>query len=125
MEDAQLEANKAVVRRLYEIFKAGEAAALVEVLAEDFINHNVQTQNGLADSQATFAQVGPIDAEIFRIVAEGDLVAVHTHYKTPSDNAGMDFFKLKDGKIVEHWDVLQTIPEKTASGQDMFAELSA
>jgi len=37
----------------------------------------------------------------------------------------MDFFKLKDGKIVEHWDALQAIPEKTASGQDMFSDLSA
>jgi predicted SnoaL-like aldol condensation-catalyzing enzyme len=124
MENTKLETNKAVVSRLYEIFKAGDAAALDEVLAEDFINHNVQTQNGLTASKAVFAQVGAIDAQIFRMIAEGDLVAVHAHYKTPSDNAGMDFFKVKDGKIIEHWDVLQSIPEKTASGQDMFTELS-
>lgn len=124
MQDTQLEANKAVVRRLYEIFKAGDAAALAEVLADNFINHNVQTQNGLAASQAVFTQVGAIDAEIFRMIAEDNLVAVHAHYKTPSDSAGMDFFKLRDGKIVEHWDALQAIPEKTASGQDMFSELS-
>jgi len=54
------------------------------VLAENFINHNVQTQNGLAASQAVFAQVGAIDAEVFRMIAEGDLVAVHAHYKTPT-----------------------------------------
>jgi predicted SnoaL-like aldol condensation-catalyzing enzyme len=36
----------------------------------------------------------------------------------------MDFFKIEHGKIVEHWDVLQEIPQATASGQDMFSELS-
>jgi predicted SnoaL-like aldol condensation-catalyzing enzyme len=36
----------------------------------------------------------------------------------------MDFFKIEHGKIVEHWDVVQEIPQATASGQDMFSELS-
>jgi predicted SnoaL-like aldol condensation-catalyzing enzyme len=37
----------------------------------------------------------------------------------------MDFFKIGNGKIVEHWDVLQDIPDATASGQDMFSELTS
>jgi predicted SnoaL-like aldol condensation-catalyzing enzyme len=123
--DAPTEANKAIVRRLFEIFKAGDARALGEVLADDFINHNPQTVNGLEGSRQLFSAVGVIDAEIFRIVAEGNLVAVHAHYKTPALNAGMDFFKVEQGKIVEHWDVQQKVPQTTASGQDMFSELSS
>jgi predicted SnoaL-like aldol condensation-catalyzing enzyme len=116
--------NKATVGRLYEAFRAGDIAALAGLLASDFINHNPQTTNGLDASKALFAQVGAIDADLHRMVAEGDLVAVHAHYKTPAETAGMDFFKLRGGKIVEHWDVIQDLPEHTASGQDMFSELS-
>jgi predicted SnoaL-like aldol condensation-catalyzing enzyme len=36
----------------------------------------------------------------------------------------MDFFKIENGKIVEHWDVIRDIPHMTTSGQDMFSELS-
>jgi predicted SnoaL-like aldol condensation-catalyzing enzyme len=116
--------NKATVARLYQALRARDAAALDGLLARDFINHNPQTTNGLEASKALFAQVGAIDADLHRMVAEGDLVAVHAHYKTPAETAGMDFFKLRDGKIVEHWDVIQPLPEHTASGQDMFSELS-
>ena len=116
--------NKATVSRLYEAFRASDTAALDDLLASDFINHNPQTTNGLEASKALFAQVGTIDADLHRMVAEGDLVAVHAHYKTPAETAGMDFFKLRDGKIVEHWDVIQELPDHTASGQDMFSELS-
>lgn len=116
--------NKATVGRLYQAFRAGDVAALDELLARDFINHNPQTTNGLDASKYLFAQVGAIDADLHRMVAEGDLVAVHAHYKTPAETAGMDFFKLRDGKIVEHWDVIQPLPERTASDQDMFSELS-
>ena len=112
--------NKATVGRLYEAFRGGDIAALAGLLASDFINHNPQTTNGLEASKALFAQVGAIDADLHRMVAEGDLVAVHAHYKTPAETAGMDFFKLRDGKIVEHWDVIQEIPEKAANNNGMF-----
>jgi predicted SnoaL-like aldol condensation-catalyzing enzyme len=125
MTQPQAEMNKAIVRRLYDVFRTGDVAALGEVLAQDFINHNPQTTNGLTASRALFSQVGSIDAEIYRMVCEGNLVAVHAHYTTPQSNAGMDFFKINNGKIVEHWDVLQDIPDATASGQDMFSELTS
>ena len=116
--------NKATVGRLYQAFRAGDVAALDGLLAGDFINHNPQTTNGLDATKVLFSQVGAIDADLHRVVAEGDFVAVHAHYKTPAETAGMDFFKVRGGKIVEHRDVLQDVPEHTASGQDMFSELS-
>ena len=60
----------------------------------------------------------------FTVIAEGDFVAVHADYKT-WNMAAVDIFRLNDdGKIVEHWDVLQQVPETTASGNDMFSQLS-
>jgi predicted SnoaL-like aldol condensation-catalyzing enzyme len=61
--------------------------------------------------------------EFVRSAAEGDLVALHTHQTWPGDEEyiTMDFFRFdKQGKIVEHWDAVQRIPETTASGNSMF-----
>ncbi len=50
--------------------------------------------------------------------------AVHSNYKT-WNMAGVAIYRLNDdGKIIEHWDVLQQVPETTASGNDMFAQLT-
>ena len=60
---------------------------------------------------------------IKRSVAEGNFVVLHCHQIWPDglEYAGMDIFRLDDdGKIVEHWDVLQTLPETSAHGNGMF-----
>lgn len=58
-----------------------------------------------------------------RSVAEGDLVAVHTHQVWPGDEeyVTMDFFRFDDGgKIVEHWDAIQQVPESSANDNTMY-----
>ena len=62
-------------------------------------------------------------SEIKRIFADGDYVIVHVHaVREPGTrgNAIIDIFKLDNGKIVEHWDVVQPIPEKPANTNGMF-----
>ena len=59
----------------------------------------------------------------YRTVAEGDLVVTHSLLKTSPEGRGTavaDFFRLEEGKVVEHWDVLQPIPESAANERPMF-----
>jgi predicted SnoaL-like aldol condensation-catalyzing enzyme len=64
-----------------------------------------------------------LSVEFKRFVAEYDLVAVHSNFvREPNDSglAVMDVFRLEDGKIVEHWDAIQELPEKAANANTMF-----
>ncbi len=59
---------------------------------------------------------------IARTLADGDLVMVHRRVTRASDPRGqaiIDLFRLRDGRIVEHWDVVQPIPEFSVSGRSM------
>ena len=119
-----VERNKDVVKRLFDAFRAGDTEAFDDLIVEEYVQHNPQAGNGLQAVKEFFAPVGPVDVNVHRVIAEGDLVAVHSHYKT-WNMAGVDIFRLDDdGKIIEHWDVLQQVPETTASGNDMFSQLS-
>jgi predicted SnoaL-like aldol condensation-catalyzing enzyme len=116
--------NKQTVARLFDAFRAGDVEAFDELIVDDYIQHNPQAGNGLQAVKAFFAPIGPVDVEVQRVIADGDLVAVHSNYKT-WNTAGVDIFRFNDdGKIIEHWDVLQPVPETTASGNDMFSQLS-
>jgi predicted SnoaL-like aldol condensation-catalyzing enzyme len=118
------EHNKQTVARLYDAFRAGNVDAFDDLIVPDYVQHNPQAGNGLQAVKDFFRPVGPVDVDIHRVVADGDLVAVHAHYKN-WNMAAVDIFRLNDdGKIIEHWDVLQEIPAEAASGNDMFSQLS-
>jgi predicted SnoaL-like aldol condensation-catalyzing enzyme len=62
--------------------------------------------------------------ELKRVFADGDHVILHSHWHGLSDNPGgeavVDIFRLENGKLVEHWDVIQPVPEASANGNTMF-----
>ena len=119
-----IDQNKQRVAELFDAFRTGDTSRFDTLIAADYRQHNPQAGDGLETVKGLFEQLGPLDVDVHRVIAEGDLVAVHSHYKS-LNMAGVDIFKFgADGKIVEHWDVLQPVPETTASGNDMFSELS-
>ena len=121
---SDIDRNTQTVARLFDAFRAGDVDAFDELIAENYVQHNPQAANGLEAVKDFFRPVGPVDVEVHRVIADGDLVAAHSHYKT-FNMAGVDIWRFgEDGKAIEHWDVLQLIPESTASGNDMFLQLS-
>ncbi|HEX2412641.1 MAG TPA: nuclear transport factor 2 family protein [Solirubrobacteraceae bacterium] len=101
---AQLAANKAVVERLYAIERAGDADALGEVIADDFHPHDPQTPSGLTAAKRRLRDLGPVDVEVHRMLASGELVLAHWLAR---GMVGAEIFRLSDGTIVERWGVTQ------------------
>jgi predicted SnoaL-like aldol condensation-catalyzing enzyme len=121
--------NTETVRSYYELaFNDGrpeEAAA--KYLGDRYIQHNPQAADG-PDAFIGFvnwyrSEFPELHVEIKRTVAEGDLVVTHGVIKTSPEDRGTaaaDIFRLEDGKIVEHWDVLQPVPESAENDNTMF-----
>ena len=64
-----------------------------------------------------------VSVDIRRVLADGDIVVTHSLLKFTPDDLGTvaaDFFRLENGKVVEHWDVLQPFPEESANEHPMF-----
>ena len=126
---ADLETNKQNVVAYYTLAfndKQPEEA-VARYLGDRYIQHNPQAPDGgeaLIQFVRSFVQQFPdLSIDIKRVVAEGDLVVTHGLIKTGPDDRGMaaaDIFRLEDGKIVEHWDVLQPVPETSANDNTMF-----
>src|SRR5205807_7531578 len=81
---ANTERNKQAVARLFEAFRAGDVEAFDELIVEDCVQHNPQAGNGLQAVKDVFAPVGPVDVEVHRVIAEGDLVAREPRGTLPS-----------------------------------------
>ena len=122
--------NKENVAAFYELafnqHKLDEAVA--KYVAEPYIQHNPGVADGgkaFIDAFAPFLKEHPQSrADIKRVIAEDDFVVVHVHSQLTPEERGeavIDIFRLdENGKIVEHWDVAQPVPEKTVSGHAMF-----
>lgn len=126
--DSQLESNKATAVAFYNAAineKNYEAAAAY--LGPQYIQHNPTAADG-AEGLKGFVEFlknrfPNQRGEIKRVIAEGDLVVLHVHSTRDDGTPGraiVDIFRLEDGKVVEHWDVIQDVPEQPANDNGMF-----
>jgi predicted SnoaL-like aldol condensation-catalyzing enzyme len=127
-ERARLEANKQLVLAFYQKMigdKDPEAAR--KFMGEKYVQHSAYARDGF-EGVAEFARSFKRDFpnhryEVKKVIAEGDFVVLHLHGingMSPHGEQVVDVFRVKDGKVCEHWDVIQPIPGDSSNPNGTF-----
>ena len=124
----QQEANKKNVVEFYDkALNQKDFEAAARHLGPRYTQHNPVAADGPEGLKAFIQflrdKFPNARSEIKRVFAEGDYVIVHVHAIREPGTRGraiIDIFKLENGKLVEHWDVAQDVPEKAANANGMF-----
>jgi len=123
------ERNKQAVLDFYETgLNQKDFHAAAKLIGDTYTQHNPRIADGIAGFEefiATIRQDFPdLKADVKRLFADGDYVIAHVHGVRVPGQAGtaiVDIFRLdEDGRIVEHWDVMQPIPDTAANTNGMF-----
>jgi predicted SnoaL-like aldol condensation-catalyzing enzyme len=125
---ATQEANKKTVLEFYEMgLNRKDFDAAAKFIGPRYVQHNPTAPDGPEGFKAFLnflrEKFPDSHSEIKRVFADGDYVILHVHSVREKGSRGraiVDIFKLEDGKIVEHWDVVQDVPENSANANGMF-----
>lgn len=125
----ETERNRTVIEQFARLFwiEKDVEQAFTRFVHPDYIQHNPLAADGrdvaIEVLGGFFAATPSLEYDIHRILVDGNLAAVHTHMRMGPDDRGsavVDIFRLEDGLIVEHWDVIQAVPEESANDHPMF-----
>ena len=123
-----IEANKQSAIEFYKTAYYGNPKLAVDnYIGEEYIQHNPDVSNGTRGFIDYFERMQKEypqkSIEFVRCIGEGNLVALHTHQTWPGNDqyVTMDFFRFdENGKICEHWDAIQQIPQQSANPNKMY-----
>ena len=123
-----LEQNKKNAIAFYEMAYLGNPKKAIDnYVGNEYIQHNPDVADGLKGFIDYFERMQTEypnkSIEFVRCIAEGELVALHTHQTWPGNDqyVTMDFFRFdNNGKICEHWDAIQQIPKNSANPNTMY-----
>lgn len=128
MKLKKTETNKKIVYDFYNLAlnQQKPAEAVKKYVGNKYIQHNPYVPDGTAAFinyfEDFFKKNPKARADIKKVIGDGDLIALHVHFKKNENDRGsaiVDIFRVEDGKVVEHWDVIQEIPESTANANAM------
>lgn len=122
------DANLKLVTVFYDsFFNKHELVKSTSVISQDYKQHNPNVADGkdaFVSFFVTYFKSHPnYRTKVAQTAAHGDLVWLHSHFTDGPDDRGqavVDIYRVKAGKIVEHWDVIQNVPEKSANPHTMF-----
>lgn len=103
------------------------AQAVAQYIGDSYRQHNPDAPDGpqgIVAYAGNYLKANPQSSMVFkRVIAEGDLVVVHSHVKASLSDRGeaaVDIFRVQNGRLVEHWDVVQPVSTHPTNGNSMF-----
>jgi predicted SnoaL-like aldol condensation-catalyzing enzyme len=126
--DCRLKPKEVVTRFMTQFYVDKKVREAFETWVDPgYVQHNPMAATGRDAAvnflEPFFATHPDIQYSIARIIADGNLVAVHSHGKFGADDRGVavvDILRVEGCKVMEHWDVVQPVPEKSANSNGMF-----
>ena len=128
MKSINLEENKSNAIAFYKMaYEGNPQQAIDQYVGDEYIQHNPTVEDGTQGFVDYFEKMQieypDKSIEFVRCIAEGNLVALHTHQTWPGNDqyVTMDFFRFNaNGKICEHWDAIQQVPQESANPNTVY-----